>query len=55
MHPLAAFPSVPRADPANGNDSGVESEGEWIDDLVEGPPSHISQTMAKEVCQQHIP
>jgi len=52
-HPLTTFPTIPRANPADSDDSGVESEDEWVDDfagLAGGPPSRISQAVAKEVC-----
>lgn len=59
-HPLASFPTVPQGfDPENGDDSGVESEGEWLNDsqlaeLAKGPPSRISEALANEVRRQHF-
>lgn len=54
-HPLASFPTVPQGfDPSNGDNSDVESPGDWLNDesagLAEGPSSHISDTLVNEVC-----
>ena len=57
-HPLASFPTVP-FDPADSDNSGIESEGEWLGDrqlveLAEGPSCRISEALANEVCRRHF-